>query len=103
MDGLNYCIGALTSRATNEITNKMSEQTQVNAAKADEPLWVMTKDPKKVAVGKRLAEWNHKSKEKLAQATKVQPNEAQLDKAQKSDSNLSYNILLQGSLNIAPM
>ena len=40
----------------------MSEQTQVNADKADEPLRVTTKDPKKAAAGKRLAEWNRKNK-----------------------------------------
>ena len=46
--------------ATNEITTKMSEQTQVNTTKADEPVQVTTKDPKKVSQGKKLAEWNKK-------------------------------------------
>ena len=55
----------------------MSKQTQVNRTKAEQPVQVMTKDPKKVAVGKRLAEWNCKNKEKLAQADKAQPDEAQ--------------------------
>ena len=69
--------------ATNEFTNKMSEQTQVNTTNVEVPLQV-TKDPKKVAAGKRLAEWRHKNKEKLAQEAKAESNEAQ-----KSEPNIS--------------
>ena len=34
--------------ATNEITSKMSERTQVNAANVEVPLLVMMKDPRKL-------------------------------------------------------
>ena len=56
----------------------------------EDPLRIMTKYPKKVEQGYRLAEWNHKNKEKLAQETKAQSNEACPDEAQ--ESNLSYGI-----------
>ena len=49
----------------------MSQQIQLQQ--------VTTKDPKKVKAGKRLAEWNHRNIEKLAQ----------LDKAQESEPNLT--------------
>ena len=46
------------------------------------------KDPKKVAQGKRLVEWNHMNeKEELAQKAKVQP-----DEVKESKSNLSYSV-----------
>ena len=51
----------------------------------EEPLRVLTKDTMKVAAGKKLAEWNRKNKEKLAEEFKAQPDEAQ-------KSNLSYGI-----------
>ena len=57
--------------ATNEITTKMSEQTQVNAADVEVPFQVMTKDLKKVKQGKRLVEFNCKKKEELAQKAKA--------------------------------
>ena len=43
------------------------------------------KDPKKVKQSKRLVEWNHKNKEKLAHAAKDQENETKLSQA--------YNII----------
>ena len=50
---LEYCIEELISE--NKVTaNKMAEQNQV-----------MTKDPKKVEAGKRLAEYNHRKREEL--------------------------------------
>ena len=57
--------------ATNKITTKMSEQTQVNAPDVEVPFQVMTKDPKKVKQGKRLVEFNCKTKEELAQKAKA--------------------------------
>ena len=72
---------------TNGITNKMSERTRVNMTNADEPVHVMTRNPKKVVVGNRLAEWRHKNKEKLAQVAKAEP-----DEAQESESNLSCGV-----------
>ena len=41
----------------------------------------MTKDPKKVAAGKRLAEYNHRRKAELAKTTKVQESEPKLSQA----------------------
>ena len=43
----------------------MAEQTQVQQQ-------VTMKDPKKVEVGKRLAEFNHRKREELAQPAKTQ-------------------------------
>ena len=43
----------------------MAEQTQLQQ--------VMTKDPQKVEVGKRLAEYNHRKREELAKAQKSRP------------------------------
>ena len=63
-------------RATNEITNEMAEQTLVNAPNVEVPLQVTMTDLKKVPLGKRLVEWNHKNKEKLAHGAKAQPDEA---------------------------
>ena len=66
---------------TNEITNEMSEQTQVNATNVEEPLQVRMKDPKKVAAGKRLVEFNHRNKEKLSQEAKAKESEPKLSQA----------------------
>ena len=71
-------LGHLRAVATNEITTKMASN-EVNTINVEAPVRVPTKNPKKVEQGKRLAEWNCKSKEKLAQP----------DKAQKSKSNSS--------------
>ena len=49
----------------NEFTTKMAEQTQLQQ--------VTTKDPKKVEAGKKLAEYNHRKREKLAKAQKIEP------------------------------
>ena len=79
LDGLNYCIGALTSMATNEIIDKLSEQ--VNTTNVEQPLQVTTKGLKKVAAGKKLAEWHRKkNKENLAQPNKARPDESQKSK-----------------------
>ena len=59
----------------NEITNKMSEQTQVNTANVEVSLQATTEDPKKVEQRKRLAEWGHKNREKLAQEAKAKESE----------------------------
>ena len=59
-------------REENKVTaNKMAEQVQQ----------VMTKDPKKVEVSKRLAEYNRRKREELAQM-KTQKS--------KSENNLTY-------------
>ena len=76
----------------------MSEQTQVNAAKVGEPLWVMTKDPKKVAAGKRLAEWNPKNREKRAQETKTREGETKLSLGQYYGNGLVIAVVVSGFL-----
>ena len=45
----------------------MNNDNNAPATKADEPVRGMTKNSKKVAAGKRLAEFNHKWKEELSQ------------------------------------
>ena len=69
----------------NEVTATQMEQAKeldVSASKVEEPVQVMMKDPKKVAVGKKLAEIDCRKKEILAQE----------DKAQDNEFNLSYSI-----------
>ena len=51
--------------ANEAATTKMAEQTQLQQ--------VMMKDPKKVEVGKRLAEYNSRKREELAKAQKSEP------------------------------
>ena len=81
VDGLNYCIGVLMSSGKNEITTKMSSN-EVTTTKVEVPLQVTAKDPKKVAAGKKLAEWNCKNKEKLAQPDETRESEPKLSQAQ---------------------
>ena len=52
-----------------------AKELDVSTTKAEEPVQVTTKDPKKVAVGKKLAEFNCRKKEELAQETKAKENE----------------------------
>ena len=55
----------------------MTEENQVTTRLAEENQ-VTTKDPKKVAQGHRLAEWNRRNKEKLkAQKSEVQKSEVE--------------------------
>ena len=63
--------------AKNEITTKMLSN-EVNTTKEEEPVQVTTKDQKKVPQGKKLAEFNRKTKEKLAQEAKAKENETKL-------------------------
>ena len=53
----------------------MSEQTQVIV---EAPLLVTTKDPKKVAAGKKLAEFKRRKKEELAQEAKARESKPKL-------------------------
>ena len=48
----------------NEVTNKKAERTQLQQ--------VTMKDPKKVEVGKRLAEYRHRKREELAKVQKIE-------------------------------
>ena len=57
----------LRAVATNEITITKMVSNEVIPTKAEEPFQIMRKDPKKVEAGKRLAEFNCRNKEKLAQ------------------------------------
>ena len=52
----------------------MAEENQVTRRKLAEENQVMTKDPKKVEVGRRLAEYNHRKREELkVQKSEVKP------------------------------
>ena len=62
--------------ATNEITTNKMENNNVEG-----PVQVMMKNPKKVEQGKRLAEWNCRNKEKLAQTAKAQESKPKLSQA----------------------
>ena len=64
---------------------------EITTTKAEDPVRLMMKDPKKVEQGKRLAEFNHRRIEELAQAVKSEEM-AQAAKAQDSETNLSYSI-----------
>ena len=90
MDGLNYCVWALIGSGKNEITTKMSSN-EFTPTKMEEPVRVTIKNPKKVAVGERLAKWNRINKKKLAQVAKAEEL-VQAAKAQESKTNLSYSI-----------
>ena len=46
---------------------------EVNTTNIEVPLQVTMKDPKKVEAGERLAEYNHKKNEELAEAQKSEP------------------------------
>ena len=48
-------------RVTNEASTKMTSN-EVNTTNVEVPLQVMTKDPKKVEAGKRLTEFNCKTR-----------------------------------------
>ena len=50
-------LGCLRTVAANEVTIKMAEQNRLQK--------VMTKDPKKVETGKRLAEYNYRKRDEL--------------------------------------
>ena len=63
--------------ATNKITTKNMTDNNTST-KAEEPVQVSMKDPKKVAAGKRLAEFNHRRKKELAQKSKDQESEPNL-------------------------
>ena len=54
----------------NEVTTTKMEQSKelpVTANNVEVPLQITTKNPKKVAAGTKLAEFNSRNKEKLAQ------------------------------------
>ena len=56
-------------QAENGLTpTKLAEQIQLQQTQVQP---VMTKGPKKVEVGKRLAEYNHRKREELAKAQKL--------------------------------
>ena len=78
VDSLNYCIRVLMSGSSKEITTKKMESNNVTTTKVEVPVQVTMKDPKKVAAGKRLAEFNRANKEELAQAAKDQESEPKL-------------------------
>ena len=66
--------------AENEIATKMeqSKELDVSATKAEVPIRVMMKDPKKVEVGEKLVEFNSRKKKEQAQEAKTKENETKL-------------------------
>ena len=61
-----WLIGFWTVCMVDEVTTTKMEQSKeldVSATNAEVSLRVTTKDPKKVAAGKKLADWNHKNTE----------------------------------------
>ena len=58
------------------------ESSNVASTKVERPVQVTMKDLKKVAAGKRMAEYNHRKKEELAQAAKDQESEPKLTSSQ---------------------
>ena len=58
------------------------ENSNVASTKVERPVQVTMKDLKKVAAGKRIAEYNHRKKEELAQAAKDQESEPKLTSSQ---------------------
>ena len=70
LKGLNYFVGA-----------------QVNAPNVEVLLQVMTKYPKKVAVGRKLTEWNVKIKKSWSRRLKLRQV-----KLKRAKSNLSYGV-----------
>ena len=69
-------------------TTKMSEQTKV-----EEPAQMTTKDPQKVAQGKRLAEFNCRKKEELVQKSKAQESESNLSQAYGIEAVIAVGLL----------
>ena len=63
----------------------MSEQTQLQQ--------VTTKDPRKVEAGKRLAEWNHRKKEELAQKSIAQESKLNLSQAYSTGAVIAVGVL----------
>ena len=53
----------------------------------------MMKDPKKIEVGKRLAEWNRRNKDKLAQPDKAQECEPNLSQAYGIGAVIALGVL----------
>ena len=76
----------LQAVAENEVTTKMTEQTQLQQ--------VMMKDLKKVKVGKKLAEYNFRKREELAKTQKIE-REPKLTSSQYYDAGaLGHSLLL---------
>ena len=75
-------LGHLQTVAANEITTTKMENNNVSASKVEEPVQITTKDPKKVEAGKRLAEFNHRKREELAQVAKAWDSKPKLTLSQ---------------------
>ena len=72
----------VVNESTTKENGSIKKELAVTPTKVEEPVQVMTKDSKKVAVGKRLAEYNHRKKEELAQESKAQESEPKLTLSQ---------------------
>ena len=64
-----------------KIENNKAPGTNAPATKVEEPVQITTKNNKKVAQGKRLADYNLREKERLAQVAKAQESEPNLSQA----------------------
>ena len=71
----------------------MSEQIQLNTTKVEEPVQVMTKNPKKDEQGKRLTEYNRRKTEELAQKSKAQESEPNLTQAYGIEVVIAVGVL----------
>ena len=67
VNSLSYCTGVLMSNSSQWVATKMEGPGQVTMKDPK------GKDLKKVEVGKRLAEYNHRKREELAKAQKSEP------------------------------
>ena len=72
---------------------EMESNNNITATKVEEPVQVMMKDPKKVAAGKRLTEFNCKRKEELDQKSKDQESEPNLSQAYDIGAVIAVGVL----------
>ena len=70
-----------------------SKELPVATTNVEIPLQVTTKDPKKVVVGKKLAEWGRNNKKKLAQEAKAEESEPKLIQAYSIGAVMTVGVL----------
>ena len=69
------------------------ENNNVSTTNVKVPVRVTMKGPMKVEQGKRLAEYNHRKKEELAQVTKAQEREPKLSQAYGIGAVIAVGVL----------
>ena len=80
-------------RLSPKMENSNTSVTNAPATNVEVPVRVMTKNPKKVKQGKRLAEWSCKNKEKLVQAVKAKESEPKLSQAYGVGAVIAVGVL----------